>query len=150
HRGARRERRADASTGGEARCRLPRVGRGAHRLLADARVAEPDRADRAGGDQRLLELEGGRTPEPAVEVRTPPEVALLVARVDLLPQRLVGVEVAVPRVPCMEVRGPLRLPAGGDEQAVLRLVPVDRLVVHVVPGELVEHEPWGQSGELVE
>src|SRR6266849_4515433 len=59
------------------------VGRRAHGLPAHARVAEADRADRARGDETGLEGFCGRALEPTVEVRTPLEVALVIAYVDL-------------------------------------------------------------------
>jgi len=53
-------------------------------------------------------------------------------------------------VPLCEIGGSFRLASGGNEKPVVALVPVDRRLVHVVPGEFVEHEQRGQAGELVE
>jgi signal transduction histidine kinase len=54
------------------------------------------------------------------------------------------------RTPLAEVRWPLGLSPGGNEQPTLRLVPVGRHFVHVVPGELVQDEERREDHELVE
>ena len=68
----------------------------------------------------------GRALEPEVEVRAPLEVTLVVTRVDLCPQRLVGMEVGMPLAPLRQMRRALGRPPCRDEHPVLRLVPVDR------------------------
>ena len=56
----------------------------------------------------------------------------------------------VARTPFAEVGGAFRLAARGDEQPVLRLIPLRRRFVHVVPGELVEDELRRKRHQLVE
>ena len=75
---------------------------------------------------------------------------LVVTGVDFLTQHLVGMQSGVARAPLGQVRRPLGCLARGDEQAVVRLVPVDRGFVHVIPGELVEDQQRCERRELVE
>ena len=52
--------------------------------------------------------------------------------------------------PFREIGRPLRFLTGGGKQPALGLVPLDRGRVHVIPGELVEHEERCEPGELVQ
>ena len=54
------------------------------------------------------------------------------------------------RAPLREIGRPLGCAPCRDEHLVLRLVPVDRGLVHMVPGELVEDEQRREPRELVE
>jgi len=77
-------------------------------------------------------------------------VAFLEASVELSAEGLVRMEIGVARAPLGEVRRSFRFATRGNEQPVLRLVPVHGRLVHVVPRELVEDEQRSETGELVE
>src|SRR5205823_694880 len=88
--------------------------------------------------------------EPPVEIRAPFEVPFLEARGELAPENVRSVQVDVLLLPARPVRGPDRLPAGGGERTVLRLVPVAGRLVHLLPRELVEDQDRSESCERVE
>ena len=75
---------------------------------------------------------------------------LVVARVDFGTQHLVGMQIGVPGTPLGQVTRALGLLPRGDEHAVLRLIPVDGGLVHVVPRELVEDQQRCEPREPVE
>jgi hypothetical protein len=59
-------------------------------------------------------------------------------------------EIGMACAPLRQIRGSLGRAPCRDEHAVLRLVPIDRGLVHVVPRELVEDENRREASELVE
>ena len=121
--------------------------RSAHAGTAD--VANSDRPDRARSDRRLLALLDVRS-EPEMEVRQPLHVALLVATVELDPERLVWMQIPVCEPPLVEARRCVRLAARGNELLMERLVPDLGRGVDVIPGELIDDQQRRESRQLVE
>src|SRR5262249_61307830 len=74
-------------------------------------------------DQLLFGRPGLGIVEPVVEVRLPLEEPRVVARSELSPQRLEGMESGVAPAPLPQVGRPFRLTAPSGEQAVAALVP---------------------------
>src|SRR5207245_215394 len=112
--------------------------------------AQADRLDRSDLDQGFLERLVHGSAQPAVEIGAPLEVALVVAHRELAPQPVGRMEMDVLVLPARPVTGTAWLDTCRAQGPMLRLVPVARRPVHLLPGELLEDQERREPRKLVE